>query len=64
MTRSRDPEDRRRNVLILTSAGRRELARLEKRVLAAQEALLDGLSPTARRQLLAALRTVVGQGPS
>ena len=64
VTRSRDPQDRRRNVLILTSGGRRELARLEKRVLAAQEALLDGLSPTARRQLLAALRTVVGQGPS
>jgi MarR family transcriptional regulator, lower aerobic nicotinate degradation pathway regulator len=64
VARSRDPEDRRRNVLILTSGGRRELARLEKRVLAAQEALLDGLSPTARRQLLAALRTVVGQGRS
>jgi MarR family transcriptional regulator, lower aerobic nicotinate degradation pathway regulator len=64
VSRTRDPDDRRRNILILTPAGRRELARLERRVLAAQEALLSGLSATARRQLVTALRTVVKQGPS
>jgi DNA-binding MarR family transcriptional regulator len=64
VSRTRDPDDRRRNILILTPAGRRELARLERRVLVAQEALLSGLSATARRQLVTALRTVVKQGPS
>jgi MarR family transcriptional regulator, lower aerobic nicotinate degradation pathway regulator len=56
VSRSRDPDDRRRNVLVLTGSGRRELTRLERRVAAAQEALLAPLSATARRQLVSALR--------
>jgi DNA-binding MarR family transcriptional regulator len=64
VSRTRDPGDRRRNVLILTATGRRELARLEKRVLAAQDALLTGLPENARRQLVTALRTMVQHGHS
>jgi DNA-binding MarR family transcriptional regulator len=56
VARTRDPADRRRNVLTLTARGRRELAGLERRVRAAQDALLAPLSPTARRQLVSALR--------
>ena len=59
LARTRDPADRRRNVLRLTASGRRELARLERRVGAAQDALLAPLSATARRQLVTALEAVV-----
>jgi MarR family transcriptional regulator, lower aerobic nicotinate degradation pathway regulator len=57
--RTRDRGDRRRNVLHLTAAGKRELARLERRVLAAQDKLLAPLSDSARRQLVAALEILV-----
>ena len=57
--RSRDQRDQRRNVLVLTAPGRRELAKLERRVLGAQEALLADLSPTARRNLVSALKALV-----
>ena len=55
VARTRDPGDRRRNVLELTGAGRRELGRLERRVLTAQAELLAPLSSMARRQLVTAL---------
>jgi MarR family transcriptional regulator, lower aerobic nicotinate degradation pathway regulator len=58
VARRRDPADRRRNVLTLTARGRRRLAGLERRVAAAQDALLDPLSPTARQRLVSALRTL------
>ena len=59
VARTRDPADRRRNVLRLTASGRRELARLDRRVRSAQEELLAPLSATARRQLSAALGTLL-----
>ena len=51
ISRSRDPADRRRNVVELTSAGDAALARLEKQVKAAQAELLAPLPAAERRQL-------------
>jgi DNA-binding MarR family transcriptional regulator len=59
VARTRDPDDRRRNVLELTAEGRREVARLERRVLAAQDELLAPLTPAARKALVAALEALV-----
>jgi DNA-binding MarR family transcriptional regulator len=61
VARQRDESDRRRNVLALTAPGRRELARLERRLQAVQAELLAPLSTTARRQLTVALGRLVGQ---
>jgi MarR family transcriptional regulator, temperature-dependent positive regulator of motility len=49
--RERDEDDRRRNVLQLTAAGRDELARLRPRVEAIEPTLTAGLSPSERDQL-------------
>ncbi|TDE56197.1 MarR family transcriptional regulator [Nonomuraea mesophila] len=49
--RTPDPSDRRRNIITLTSAGRRQLRRLEKRLAECQDELLAPLSPDERRQL-------------
>ncbi len=51
VARGRDATDRRRNVVALTRAGRTALARLDKRVDGAQDALLARLSAADRRQL-------------
>jgi MarR family transcriptional regulator, lower aerobic nicotinate degradation pathway regulator len=51
VTRVRDEQDRRRNVVTLTRAGRSALARLDKRIDAAQDALLEPLSAGERREL-------------
>ena len=51
VARVRDQRDRRRMLVDLTPAGARALKRLEKRIQAAQEALLAPLSPTDRREL-------------
>jgi DNA-binding MarR family transcriptional regulator len=51
VTRTRDPHDARRNVINLTAAGRRELARLDAVVADVQERFLAPLSETERRQL-------------
>ena len=61
VARVRDETDRRRNVVTLTRAGRGALARLDKRVDAAQEALLAPL-PAADRQELRRLLERVVQG--
>ena len=53
--RSPDPADRRRNVISLTTAGRRQLRRLDKRLAETQEELLAPLSPDEREQLTALL---------
>ena len=59
IARVRDETDRRRNVVALTRAGRTALARLDKRIDAAQEALLTSLSATERRELRRLLERVV-----
>lgn len=50
--RSPDPEDRRRNVITITAAGRRQLRRLEKQVAEIQDQLLAPLSPEERDELV------------
>jgi MarR family transcriptional regulator, lower aerobic nicotinate degradation pathway regulator len=54
-----DPEDRRRNVVSITRAGRRRLDTLADAVAAAQDALLEPLSARERTQLTALLTQVV-----
>ncbi|MFE4215077.1 MarR family winged helix-turn-helix transcriptional regulator [Streptomyces sp. NPDC056844] len=49
--RAPDPSDRRRNVISLTTAGRRHLRRLEKQLAVSQDELLAPLSPEERQQL-------------
>lgn len=51
INRARDERDRRRNVVELTPRGAGTLKRLDKRVDAAQRALLEPLSATDRHQL-------------
>lgn len=59
--RGRDEEDRRRNVVALTPAGRAKLRRLDRRVDAAQSALLAPLSARERRELMHLLEQIVNQ---
>ena len=49
--RSPDPSDRRRNIISLTAAGKRQLRRLEKRLAETQDELLAPLSPEERQRL-------------
>ena len=49
--RAPDPGDRRRNIISLTTAGKRQLRRLEKRLAETQDELLAPLSPTDRQRL-------------
>ncbi|MEU8074985.1 MarR family transcriptional regulator [Catellatospora citrea] len=49
--RAPDPSDRRRNIISLTAAGRRQLRRLEKKLAECQDELLAPLSPQERQQL-------------
>jgi MarR family transcriptional regulator, lower aerobic nicotinate degradation pathway regulator len=59
VARVRDERDRRRNVVTLTRAGRGALARLGKRIDAAQDALLEPLSTGERRELNRLLQKVL-----
>lgn len=52
VTRRRDPDDARRNVITLTRAGRTELARLDAVVADIQDQFLAPLSPAERAQLI------------
>jgi DNA-binding MarR family transcriptional regulator len=64
--RRRDPEDRRRLVLSLTTAGRRLLGRFRNRVSALEDEMLAGLSRTQSSQLresLVACRTALADHP-
>jgi MarR family transcriptional regulator, lower aerobic nicotinate degradation pathway regulator len=63
IARVRDPEDRRRNIVTLTAAGKALLKRLDKRVDAAQTALLEPLSAAERRELVRLLDRVVAYPP-
>ena len=49
--RAPDPADRRRNIISLTAAGKRQLRRLDKRLAEAQDELMAPLSPGERQQL-------------
>ncbi len=49
--RAPDPSDRRRNIISLTAAGKRQLRRLEKQLAETQDELLAPLSPEERQQL-------------
>ncbi|QHT55929.1 winged helix-turn-helix transcriptional regulator [Cellulomonas sp. H30R-01] len=55
-----DPDDRRRNSVALTPAGRRRLAELHDVVLAAQDDVLAPLDPDERAQLLRLLARLAG----
>ena len=57
--RSPDPADRRRNVITLTAAGRRQLHKLDRLLDRAQDDLLAPLSPAERQQLVHLLTRVV-----
>jgi DNA-binding MarR family transcriptional regulator len=59
VARVRDEQDRRRNVVMLTPAGKTALKRLDKRVDAAQSALLEPLSTSDRRELRRLLEQLV-----
>ncbi|GAA2098109.1 hypothetical protein GCM10009759_28800 [Kitasatospora saccharophila] len=52
LVRDPDPVDRRRNVVSLTPAGRARLQRLDALVTAAQQELLDPLSPAERTEFV------------
>lgn len=58
VARVRDETDRRRNVVALTRAGTARLKRLDKRVDAAQDALLAPLAAAERRELRRLLERV------
>jgi len=57
--RTRDPEDRRRNIVTITPAGVRQLRRLDDAVAGVQDRLLAPLSADERDQLARLLRQVL-----
>jgi DNA-binding MarR family transcriptional regulator len=57
--RAPDPGDRRRNVITITPAGRRQLRRLDRRLTRIQEELLTPLSPDERDQLSGLLARIL-----
>jgi MarR family transcriptional regulator, lower aerobic nicotinate degradation pathway regulator len=59
VTRVRDPHDRRRNLIEITAAGKRTLARLDAEVEQAQTAVLEPLSASERKDLLKLLARLV-----
>ncbi|HWM20010.1 MAG TPA: hypothetical protein VNO51_10005 [Ilumatobacteraceae bacterium] len=59
MTRTRDPADRRRNVLRLTAVGRTSHTRAVRAARAAEDAFLEALGPSERETLRAMLDDVM-----
>jgi MarR family transcriptional regulator, lower aerobic nicotinate degradation pathway regulator len=57
--RSPDPADGRRNVVTLTAAGRRQLAKLDRLLADVEAEALAPLSPTQREQLTRLLAAIV-----
>jgi MarR family transcriptional regulator, lower aerobic nicotinate degradation pathway regulator len=60
VARVRDEHDRRRNIVTLTRAGRSAQARLDRRIEAAQDALLAPLSAGERREFGRLLQKILG----
>ena len=61
--REPDPQDRRRNIVTITGAGRGRLSELDRILDRVQENLLGALSPEERRQFVGLLTRVLdGQG--
>ncbi|TDC37418.1 MarR family transcriptional regulator [Micromonospora sp. 15K316] len=57
--RAPDPADRRRNLITLTQAGRRQLRELDKVLAEVEEEVLAPLSPVERKQLTDLLTVLV-----
>lgn len=57
--RAPDPEDRRRNVITITPAGRRHLRQLERLLAVAQDELLTPLTSPEREELVRLLTQIV-----
>jgi DNA-binding MarR family transcriptional regulator len=62
--RSPDPDDGRRNVVTITRAGIRELAKLDKVLAEVQEELLAPLSAAERKQLIRLLKRLSEPDPA
>jgi DNA-binding MarR family transcriptional regulator len=62
LVRARDPHDRRRHLVQLTSAGRKRLAGAWRAAEQAEEDLLSPLSPAERDDLRETLERLVGHG--
>jgi MarR family transcriptional regulator, lower aerobic nicotinate degradation pathway regulator len=59
VSRTPDPADRRRNSVVLTTAGRTVLAHFDRMVIEADNVLLHSLSPDEREQLAGLLERVI-----
>jgi DNA-binding MarR family transcriptional regulator len=59
IARVRDPADRRRNVVTITSSGKSKLKRLDALIDGAQRELVAPLSPTERRELTRLLERLI-----
>jgi DNA-binding MarR family transcriptional regulator len=63
--RQRDPKDRRRHIVVITSAGQKALTNAEEKLEALEGEVLANLDPTERDQLRDLLtRAMDGQDPS
>ncbi|WIB77732.1 MarR family transcriptional regulator [Curtobacterium sp. MCPF17_002] len=64
VTRTPDPEDRRRNIVTITAAGDARLRDLRERAAVVQRELLAGLTPAERDELVRLLDTVLANHPA
>jgi DNA-binding MarR family transcriptional regulator len=64
IARVRDPKDRRRNVVTITTSGKATLRRLDALVDRAQRELLAPLSASERRELIRLLERLIAEQPA
>jgi DNA-binding MarR family transcriptional regulator len=62
LQRTADPSNRRRNIVTITQAGRKQLRALDNVIDAVQERVLEPLTQTERRQLTKLLRKLTDTG--